>query len=266
MNGDTRVVEFSSANGVGEPGTRASCSSSTSRTRTTTAASSRSTATATSTSAWATAARAATPRIARRTSASRARQAAAHQPDARGLRLADRRLGLRNPWRFSFDRATGDLWIGDVGQGDWEEVDFRPRRGSASSRTTAGAATRARRVYDPNKPLAQGRRSSSPRGRLLARASGCSITGGYVYRGAGVPAARGPLLLRRLLQRHDLELQGRPNGRAGAPSARRRSPNLTSFGEDGNGELYAVARRHALRAALAGTAPTHLRRLLPSAA
>ncbi len=61
--------------------------------------------------------------------------------------------GLRNPFRFSFDRRTGDLWIGDVGQGAREEVDFAPAAdGLAAARTTAGCASKARSGRPASRP------------------------------------------------------------------------------------------------------------------
>jgi glucose/arabinose dehydrogenase len=92
--------------------------------------------------------------------------------------------GLRNPWRFSFDRETGDLWLGDVGQEAWEEVDRIVAGGNygwnrtegfscyaAQSCDTAGLQT-PRAVYDHNQ-------------------GDCSITGGYVYRGPSMPELDG---------------------------------------------------------------------------
>jgi glucose/arabinose dehydrogenase len=91
-------------------------------------------------------------------------------------------LGLRNPWRFSFDRWNGDLWIGDVGQNAWEEVDYQP----ASS---AGGENYGWRCYEGN--AAYNTTGCGPISnyvfpvRVIAHASGvCSVTGGYVYRGA----------------------------------------------------------------------------------
>ena len=68
--------------------------------------------------------------------------------------------GLRNPWRFSFDRANGDLYIGDVGQGDWEEIDYL-QAGARRSPTSAGTATRATHVYD-RRPAARARHVPRP--------------------------------------------------------------------------------------------------------
>ena len=97
--------------------------------------------------------------------------------------------GLRNPWRFSFDRATGDLYIGDVGQDTWEEVDYL-RRGFSRRSTSAGTASRATTSSTTSTALLT-------RGRYVApvfeypHADGCSVTGGYVYRGKAVRAAVG---------------------------------------------------------------------------
>ena len=94
--------------------------------------------------------------------------------------------GLRNPWRFSFDRATGDLYIGDVGQGNWEEIDYVPRARLDGCGTSAGRSTRARRRTTAARKL-------DPRGpyrgpvEVYSHALGCSVTGGFVYRGKARP-------------------------------------------------------------------------------
>jgi glucose/arabinose dehydrogenase len=92
--------------------------------------------------------------------------------------------GLRNPWRLSFDRLTGDLWIGDVGQAAWEEVDFLPA-GSPGGANFGWSIMEGSHGYDGEpqpgllRPVAE-----------YSHASGCSITGGYVYRG-GMPEWNG---------------------------------------------------------------------------
>ncbi len=87
--------------------------------------------------------------------------------------------GLRNPWRISFDRATGDLWIGDVGQGDWEEVDYFPADGVPGA-NFGWSIMEGNHGYDgepqPGMILPVAEYSHSE--------GGCSVTGGYVYRGA----------------------------------------------------------------------------------
>ncbi|MDO8753092.1 MAG: PQQ-dependent sugar dehydrogenase, partial [Anaerolineales bacterium] len=87
--------------------------------------------------------------------------------------------GLRNPWRISFDRATGDLWIGDVGQGQWEEIDYLPA-GSQGGANFGWSIMEGNHGYDGQTqpglllPVAEYSHSSG----------GCSVTGGYVYRGS----------------------------------------------------------------------------------
>jgi glucose/arabinose dehydrogenase len=101
--------------------------------------------------------------------------------------------GLRNPWRWSFDRATGDLWIGDVGQNSWEEIDRAPK-------TTSGAGRGVNWGWD----ILEGRHcypssvsSCSTTGKTMPLVeyphSGgrCAVTGGYVYRGTRIPALVG---------------------------------------------------------------------------
>ncbi len=112
----------------------------------------------------------------------------AGRPGARGEIWA---YGLRNPWRFSFDRATGDLWIGDVGQGRFEEVDRWPA-GSPAGPDFGWRLMEAGACFEP----AQG----CDRAGLVAPVAeyghdlGCAITGGYVYRGAAIAGLAGTYL------------------------------------------------------------------------
>jgi glucose/arabinose dehydrogenase len=145
-------------------------------------------------------------------------------------------IGLRNPWRFSFDRATGDLLIGDVGQGEIEEIDF-------TAKSSPGLENYGWDVYEGSKRYED--KGIGP-GRLVGpiaeytHADGCSVTGGYVYRGSN-RALRGRYLYGDFCSGTiwSFKLVG---GKATA--SRRESfkiPNLTSFGEDSAGELYAVS-------------------------
>ena len=145
--------------------------------------------------------------------------------------------GLRNPWRFSFDRESGDLWIGDVGQGEWEEIDHTPR-------SSPGLENYGWDVYEGTHVFED--KDPNPAGHLVmpvyeySHDEGCSVTGGYVYRGKRVPAAQGryffgdycsgtvwSLVLDREKAR-DVEKTGEID-------------QLSSFGEDAAGELYAVS-------------------------
>src|SRR5207237_517589 len=99
--------------------------------------------------------------------------------------------GLRNPWRYSFDRATGDLWIGDVGQDAWEEVDFHPA-GAPAGLNYGWSAFEGNHVYNATRsaPGAVFPIYEYPHGGGV-----CSVTGGYVYRGLRIPALSGAYLV-----------------------------------------------------------------------
>ena len=160
-------------------------------------------------------------------------------PFKRGARWQIVGYGLRNPWRFSFDRATGDLYIADVGQEAWEEIDFRAR-----SRLDT-LANYGWRVYEGRTRYAAGTPNGA--GELVAPISvyshkeGCSVTGGYVYRGRAIPAAFGRYYFGDLCSGTIWSLRVE-NGRA--VELRKESPRigeLSSFGEGVDGELYAVS-------------------------
>ena len=120
--GDTRIVRYRTNGTRALPSSDAGFSSSISRTGTTTAAASRSGRTGSSTSARATAVREATRRTAPRTCRACSGRCCGSTSGGRDPTPDIVGLGLRNPWRYSFDRLTGDLYIGDVGQGAIEEV------------------------------------------------------------------------------------------------------------------------------------------------
>jgi hypothetical protein len=106
-------------------------------------------------------------------------------PGARGEIWA---LGLRNPWRFSFDRSLGDLWLGDVGQGSFEEIDFSTSRGRGANlqwRCIEGFQT-----FTANPPCNQGT-STAPIFAYGHGSGDCSTTGGYRYFGTALPSLVG---------------------------------------------------------------------------
>ena len=150
--------------------------------------------------------------------------------------------GLRNPWRFSFDRATGDLYIGDVGQGSWEEIDYLPRAAALGSELINFGWNRyeGNETYDPNLPFEERGRVVFPVA-VYGRASGCSVTGGHVYRGAAVPAARGRYFYGDYCSGIIWSFRI-VDGKAS--SLRREAFRITapsSFGEGPRGELYIVS-------------------------
>ncbi len=143
--------------------------------------------------------------------------------------------GLRNPWRFSFDRETGDQWIGDVGQGRWEEIDFA---GPGVKGTNWGWDRReGAHEYEGSAPP----NAADPIAETSHDDGNCAIVGGYVYRGSAIPTLRGIYLysdncngaLMGIVQRDGKLVEQAPLGvDAGNPS---------SFGEDANGELYVLS-------------------------
>jgi glucose/arabinose dehydrogenase len=143
--------------------------------------------------------------------------------------------GLRNPWRFSFDRETGDLWIGDVGQGEIEEIDYLPR-------DTEELVNFGWDVFEGSQPFED--KEPQPSGTLVGPVAeydheeGCSVTGGFVYRGEAIPAAPGRYFYGDYCSGNVWSLVLR-DGRA--TDVRRHNftvEGLSSFGEDSAGELY----------------------------
>jgi glucose/arabinose dehydrogenase len=156
----------------------------------------------------------------------------------RGARPQISASGLRNPWRFSFDRANGDLYIGDVGQGSWEEIDYRPRRHPGLE--NFGWSRFEGRARYSDRALSRGR-YVPPIAVYPLSGGNCAVTGGFVYRGSRVPPARGRYFYGDYCSGRVWSLKV---VRGRATSIRRegfRVEGLTSFGEDARGELYLVS-------------------------
>jgi glucose/arabinose dehydrogenase len=150
-------------------------------------------------------------------------------------------FGLRNPWRFSFDRLTGDMWIGDVGQGEWEEIDFQPAG-------SAGGENYGWRCYEGNHPaVTSGCGPMSDYDAPVFEYShsatgGCSITGGFVYRGCDFPNLWGHYLYVDYCTGQFWALA--PDGMGGWQNftlSNLANLNYVTFGEDFEGELYVAA-------------------------
>jgi Glucose / Sorbosone dehydrogenase/PASTA domain len=153
--------------------------------------------------------------------------------------------GLRNPWRFSFDRQTGDLVIGDVGQGSWEEIDFVPTGAGRGRGANFGwGCWEGRHVYPPNvgrpdcTPLPS---NHLPPVLEYSHARGCSITGGYVVR----DPALAPLLGRYVYgdfcdDRLWSTILAVPDAQDDLETGLS-VPSLYSFGEDACGRVYALS-------------------------
>jgi glucose/arabinose dehydrogenase len=149
-------------------------------------------------------------------------------------------LGLRNPWRFSFDSATDNLWIGDVGQDRWEEVDFRPARQVDKLANFGWSHYEGNSVYSGSHRYTHRGRKVRPV-LVYSHANGCSITGGYVYRGNAVRAARGRYFYGDYCAGTVWSFRVGGHGRASAAVVSGQVPSISSFGVDGNGELYATS-------------------------
>lgn len=151
--------------------------------------------------------------------------------------------GLRNPWRFSWDKTTGDLWIGDVGQNAWEEVDLATKASGGGRGANYGwnvwEGTHSYRDGDAPGAVAPVFDYSHDGGN-------CSVTGGYLYRGSKIPPLRGGYLfadycggtLRALAAQDGKVVQDRI-----LPV---RVPTIASFGQDNDGELYVLSDQGAM--------------------
>lgn len=149
--------------------------------------------------------------------------------------------GLRNPWRFSFDAVTGDLWIGDVGQGAWEEVDFMQKGRGAGANYGWNVFEGSHRfrsgdIADAVMPITEHSHDTG----------GTAITGGYVYRGSAIPNLLGAYVysdsgdgkLRAITQRGGVVDKQRELGVNGGA--------VVAFGQDANGELYVLSQTEGL--------------------
>jgi glucose/arabinose dehydrogenase len=160
--------------------------------------------------------------------------------DRRGAAWQVAGYGLRNPWRFAWDRRTRDLYVGDVGQSGWEEVDV------ATPREQRGLINYGWRVWEGRARYTPGQRVN-PRGRLVfpvavySHEAGCSITGGYVYRGRAVPSARGRYFYGDYCSGTIWSLRAVGGKLRGLRREPFRVSALSSFGEGAGGELYAVS-------------------------
>ena len=156
--------------------------------------------------------------------------------------------GLRNPWRYSFDRQTGDLWVGDVGQDLWEEVDLVTKGGNYGWSVREGA-----HHYKPGPVGAQyiepvmeyaHRQNNQSEGMFPDHPTGQCVIGGYVYRGEKYPALQGVYLycdyspgniygLRYDRDAHKVTAHG---------TLLKQPKSITSFAEDADGEVYALTQ------------------------
>jgi len=138
--------------------------------------------------------------------------------------------GLRNPWRFSFDRETGNLWAGDVGQNAWEEIDVITNGKNYGWRLLEGT-----HCFNPKTHCRQVPHLVDPVTEYAHEQGRCSVTGGYVYRGKKIPNLVGTYVFGDFCSG---EIWGYRNGERQILQST--DLQISSFGEDRDGELYVV--------------------------
>lgn len=145
--------------------------------------------------------------------------------------------GLRNPWRFSFDAATGDLLIGDVGQSAWEEIDWAPAK-------SKGGENYGWSAMEGNHPFRDGTEPANhvpPVHEYDRTDLGCSVTGGYVYRGKAIPDLKGQYVFSDYCDGTLRALQMKNGEVTGQSDLKVNGGEVISFAQGGNGELYVLA-------------------------
>jgi glucose/arabinose dehydrogenase len=153
-------------------------------------------------------------------------------------------IGLRNPWRWSFDRLNGDLWIADVGQGSWEEVN----RSTATSGGGRGLNygwddMEGRHCYEPMSGCATSGRTLpvAEYAHIVTGEDNCSITGGYVYRGSRYRRLLGGYFYADVCSGRIWAIGATAAGPATGRELLDTNLTIVSFGESETGELYVVA-------------------------
>ncbi|CAM5271315.1 PQQ-dependent sugar dehydrogenase [Streptomyces griseus] len=144
--------------------------------------------------------------------------------------------GLRNPWRFSFDAGTGDLLIGDVGQSDWEEIDWAPA-------DSPGGENYGWSSMEGTHPFRGGTEPANhvpPVYEYDRTGLGCSVTGGFVYRGEALPDLQGSYVFSDYCDGTLRTLQMADGAVTGVGDLGVSAGEVISFAEGGDGELYVL--------------------------
>jgi glucose/arabinose dehydrogenase len=146
--------------------------------------------------------------------------------------------GLRNPWKYSFDRKTGDLWIGDVGQSAWEEINLQRSRSS-------GGENYGWNQMEGMEPYEGGQEPANHVSPIYvypnAGTDSCSITGGYVYRGEAISSLKGAYVYSDWCDGRLRYIRNKGRKVVEDEELGVTVPSITSFGEDHDGELYAIS-------------------------
>jgi len=144
--------------------------------------------------------------------------------------------GLRNPWRYSFDPATGDLWIADVGQSAWEEIDRLPA-GSPGGANFGWNLLEGTHRYAGSAPPG----AVPPVYEYSHATGGCVVIGGDVYRGSAIPALVGDYVFADFCEGTLQALRVQPDGSVTHQPLGVSLPNVSSFGTGPDGELYVTS-------------------------
>jgi glucose/arabinose dehydrogenase len=156
------------------------------------------------------------------------------RPNSRGEIWA---YGVRNPWRFSFDRATGDLWIGEVGQDAFEEVDFQPAT-SVGGENYGWRKMEGQHCYNPASNCVDAG-VTFPLLEYSHAGGACSISGGYRYRGTQIPSLNGAYLYGDYCT-GTISKATQIGAGWFANTLFTTNLRISAFGEDLNGELYVM--------------------------
>lgn len=148
--------------------------------------------------------------------------------------------GLRNPWKFSFDTETGDLWIGDVGQNAWEEIDYQ----SANSQGGENYGWNCYEGFAPFENSGCNDQYTDPVHTYENNGypNDCSITGGFVYRGSAYPNFNGHYIFGDYCTGKIFTLSDQANADFDLSTQEDTDIFISCFGEDSNGELYLADR------------------------
>ena len=150
--------------------------------------------------------------------------------------------GLRNPWRFSFDRETGDLTIGDVGQGAREEIDFVPRGAGGGAGANFGWRCYEGNISTPNVPDCEPPGHVRPVYDYDSNNGFCGVTGGYVVRDPALPTLRGRYVYTDLCSPSVRSIAlATPAASDDRQEALAPGTSTVSFGEDSCGHVYVVS-------------------------
>ncbi|CAG5007553.1 hypothetical protein DYBT9275_04072 [Dyadobacter sp. CECT 9275] len=163
-------------------------------------------------------------------------------------------LGLRNPWRFSFDRQTGDLWLGDNGQDGWEEINYREYPFDNTVLNFGWSCLEGSQTYNPDH-CNPGTTYTPPRvvypGFTNNGGKSASVQGGYVYRGQNYPSLKGCYIFGDYSS-GKIGYVNKDGSTGFYPDLS--YPSIISFGEDQNGELYILSMQNGTLSKLAGSA------------